>query len=85
LIRDRKPSSPSAEVRVGATWQLEPSLNFYRRRYGLKWIKPLLRDGADGDFDYYVLLPADYWLIKTRNLKVLFSDPLSQAVVALKP
>jgi hypothetical protein len=51
----------------------------------LKWIKPVLRDGADGDFDYYALLPADHWLIKTRNLKVLFSDPLSQAVVAVKP
>jgi hypothetical protein len=83
LIRDRQAMRPLAGVRVGATWQLEPSMNFYRRRYRLDWMEPLDRRGADGEFDYYILHAADARLIKTRGLRVLYANRLSDVHLAV--
>ena len=76
-IRER----PVREARVGATWELEPSLNFYRDRYRLSWVAPVTREGADGNFDYYFLLPEDHRLVNRRNLRVIFNDQVSGLVV----
>ncbi len=74
LIRERHEQRPAARVRVGNSWLYEPSLNFYRRRYGLTWMEPPTRQGPDGDYDFYVLLDEDATLIKKRGLRVLYSD-----------
>jgi len=82
LIRERQSRSPLPEARVGANWMLEPTLNFYRRLYGMNWMIPVERGSPDGDFDYYVLLPEDYHVAKKRDLTVLYSDPFSGARLA---
>lgn len=73
------------EVRVGASWELEPSTNFYRRRFRLAWLKPVEGTGPDGDYDYYYLMPRDAGLIEKRNLRVVLRDPLTGSVLAEKP
>ncbi len=63
--------------RVGASWELEPTLNYYGAA-----IEPVLRNSPDGEYDYYVLLPSDYGVILRRRLKEVYRDPLSEAVLA---
>jgi 4-amino-4-deoxy-L-arabinose transferase-like glycosyltransferase len=83
LIRERHAGQPAGRVRVGVTWELEPGMNFYRRMYKLDWMEPPTRNGADGDFDYYVLTARDTPLIKKRGLSVIFSDHVSGTVLAV--
>jgi hypothetical protein len=71
------------KVRVGISWSLEPSMNFYRRMYGLTWMEPLNRHGPAGSFDYYVLLPPETSLADKLGLSVLYRDALSEAVLAV--
>ena len=82
LLRERHRAAPAERVRLGATWVLEPSLNFYRHRYHLDWIQRVTRTGPDGDYDYYVLLAADKGLIERRRLRPLYTDPVSEATLA---
>ncbi len=76
LLRLRHPR------RVGASWELEPALNYYRARYRVEGMEPVMRNSPDGEYDYYVLLPSDYGVISRRGLKEVYRDPLSQAVLA---
>ena len=40
---------------IGIDWSFEPSVNFYRIKYDLFWIKQADRSGPDNVFDYYIL------------------------------
>jgi len=82
IIRCDYPDSPRPQVRVGATWVLEPTLNFYRRRYRLAWMSPVERSNPDADFDYYVLLTEDHAVASKRSLRILFADPFAGILLA---
>ncbi|HSW49723.1 MAG TPA: hypothetical protein VLH09_06080, partial [Bryobacteraceae bacterium] len=82
LIRERQARRPLPKVRVGNTWLFAPSVNFYRRMYGLDWMAPLDRRGADGEFDYYVLHQQDAVLLQKRSLRVLYRDPFAEVYFA---
>jgi hypothetical protein len=73
------------EVRLGTTWPLEAGCNFYRRRFRLDWMKPVDRNGADGEFDHYYLEQSDAGLIEKRKLRTLFRDSETGTVLAEKP
>jgi hypothetical protein len=77
-------NSAGRPIRIGVSWQFEPSINFYRRRLRLDWLNEVDRRGPDGDFDFYYLMPPDFSVIEKRNLRTLFRDPLSEAVLAAK-
>src|SRR5262249_50701796 len=47
-------SESSRTVTIGATWNLEAPLNFYRRRYRLDWMRPVERNIPVPKGDYYV-------------------------------
>lgn len=88
LIRAQQAVEQKSKVRIGATWLFEPSLNFYRQRYGLRWMERLTRDGPHGDYDYYLLHPLvgeDIELVARRGLRVLYRDGFSGAVLARPP
>lgn len=70
---------------VGATWQLEPVINFYRVSWGLNWMGPVYRQSPDNSFDYYLLAFADTPLVERRHLKTLLRDRLPGTVVAKRP
>ncbi len=82
-IREREARQPRPRVRIGASWVFEPSLNFYRQRFRLRWLENITRDGPRGDYDYYVLAGDDVSLAAAMNLEVLRRDPLSGAVLAV--
>jgi hypothetical protein len=69
-------------VRVGATWQLEPVIDFYRVSWGLDWMDPVYRQSPDGSFDYYLLAFGDTSLVERRHLKILLRDRLSGSILA---
>jgi hypothetical protein len=83
VIRQRQTRQPLRRVRVGISWVLEPSMNFYRRMYNLDWMEPLDRKGPDGDFDYYMLTEQDVRLIKSKDLSVLYADEPSGITLAV--
>jgi hypothetical protein len=85
LIRDRGPRPDGRPVRVGATWLLEPCLNYYRDRLALPWIAPILRVPFDREFDYYAVWGDDKRLVTQRHLQPIFDDPVSEQVLAVPP
>jgi hypothetical protein len=84
ILRDLHRNKPGARVQLGVNWVFEPALNFYRHRYHLDWIEPVTRAGPDGDYDYYVLLPKDAPAMEKMHLRPLYTDPLSEATLAVQ-
>jgi hypothetical protein len=83
IAADHAAHPKAAAVRVGSTWVLQNSLNFYRKRQHLGWMSEVQRSDLQGaPFDYYVLVGDDRSLIEKLRLRVLYTDGLSGAVVA---
>ncbi len=82
LRSDHQHASVRNVVRIGATWQLEPVLNFYRVAWNLDWVAPVYRQSPSGSFDYYALAYGDTDLVERLNLRVLLRDRLSGTVLA---
>ena len=59
-------------------------MNFYRRMYRLGWLEPLTRDGPEGTYDYYVLLKEQAPLVRKLRLSVLYRDPVSGEILAVR-
>lgn len=72
----------AASVRVGASWPLDPALNYYRERRGLTWLEPLARQGPDGEYDYYILCEPEQDRIARYQLHVIYRGAVSGTVVA---
>ena len=70
-------------VRVGASWQLEPSLNFYRDKDRLTWMLPVERGSLVPGAGFYVLMAADRPVIGTLELKTMEEWPRSGSVLAV--
>jgi hypothetical protein len=85
IVRAGRPDHDARRVRIGATWQLSPVIDFYRVAWRLDWIDPVSRASPDNQFDYYVLLYGDTALVERRGLKTLLKDSLSGAVLARRP
>jgi hypothetical protein len=81
-IRASHAIEPFARVRVGATWQLEPVINFYRVAWALDWMDPVYRESPAGSYDYYMLSFDDTALVERLNLQPLMRDRLSGSVLA---
>jgi hypothetical protein len=82
IVRAQHAAKADARVRVGASWELEPGINFYRAMWQLEWIDPVFRESPDADYDYYLLLRDDASLIERRRLKLLLKDDLSHSALA---
>jgi hypothetical protein len=82
IVRTDHEAKPGRRVKVGATWQLEPVINFYRVAWGLDWMDPVYRESPDRVNDYYLLAYGDTSLVEKLRLKPLLSDRLSGTVLA---
>lgn len=51
--------SPSKQIRLGINWLFEPSTNFYRYTWNLKWLNPTHRRGVNKNDDYLYVLKTD--------------------------
>lgn len=85
LDQRHKDSAPNS-VKLGVSWISQASLTFYRAIKG-SWMAPVTREGLySRDYDYYVIAPRCDNLpsvLKTKHLRVLYSDPVSEAVLAV--
>lgn len=85
VVRAEHAHRPGTRVSVGASWQLEPVINFYRVAWGLDWMDPMVRESPDYRFEYYLLAFGDTSLVESRHLKPLLRDRLSGTVLAKRP
>jgi hypothetical protein len=80
------------DVRVGGTWWYEPEINFYRRRYNAKWMKPYdIKDRsyfwespnslAPADYDYYIFTPANDPGLTRPQARRIFEDGKTHVTV----
>jgi hypothetical protein len=77
---------PRAEVTVVASWTVEQTLNFYRQRYRLHWMKPVQRTDSVTTGDYYVLQGPqgqDRVLVEKLGLTKLYENEAALLVVAV--
>ncbi|HEY2013083.1 MAG TPA: hypothetical protein VGH38_06245 [Bryobacteraceae bacterium] len=72
---------------IGTNWRYVAVLNFYRRKSGHETLhEVLLERPIPPGRDLYVLFPEDdEAFIRTQGLKVVYHDPLSDSVVAIRP
>jgi hypothetical protein len=82
IVRAERPGNPTARVRIGATWQLEPVINYYRVAWRMDWIDPVYRESPNNRYDYYLLAYDDTGLVERLHLKPLLRDRLSGTVLA---
>jgi len=52
--RDRCERFPDEEIRVGAYWALEPSLNYYRSLRAYQWMQTVVRDSLETGSPHYI-------------------------------
>lgn len=81
-ISRRVPKPQPGTIRLGNSWQLEPSLNFYAWKDNLAWLQPVTRAPIGPGADYYVLMAADRDAIDRLHLTVLYTGPNSGTVLA---
>jgi hypothetical protein len=81
---------PAGSIKIAATWWLQPTLEFYRRRYSIAALRPVQRYDVTplGGFDYYVLdLKADPTIHdgNVKRLQPLISEPAAGVLLAKEP
>ncbi len=81
LMRDHKPTA-DRKVVVAGSWQLEPSVNFYRVSDHLDWMAEMERGTPKPGADFYVLLKQDSHWISDLHLKVLYQGKQSETILA---
>jgi hypothetical protein len=85
VLQEKNQFNSARQMKVGVTWKLDFSLNFYRRMYQANWLAKVTRDPPPqaGGFDYYVLLPEDRDIARRLGLQVIYVDPVSGQEVAI--
>jgi hypothetical protein len=83
-IRDRHDPGSKRQVRLGATWALVPSMNFYRDRYEADFVERVRRlPDYPPDADYYVIAGAMPGPPPPESLVVLYHNPTTGTTLAL--
>ncbi|HTS51626.1 MAG TPA: glycosyltransferase family 39 protein [Bryobacteraceae bacterium] len=81
LIREHKPAADRKAV-VEGSWQLEPSINFYRVSDHLDWMQEVERATPKPGADFYLLLAQDSHFVNDLHLKILFQGNQSGTILA---
>jgi len=82
LIRAEHATAPDRIVRVGVTWLIEPSFNFYRQSLDLRWMAPATRAGLIGAYDYFVFWRDDRRNVRTLGLREIARDDVAETILA---
>jgi hypothetical protein len=78
LDRARRERGFARPVRLGITWLMEPSINYYRVHRRLDWLLPVTRSGlADRNPDFCFWTPKDYDAARALDLADLAAYPTS--------
>ena len=73
--------SPSKQMRLGISWLLEPSTNFYRYTWNLDWMNPTHRRGVHKNDDYIYMFKLDKEYEEFKNKPILHNYELSGLVL----
>jgi hypothetical protein len=76
-------NKPPGSVRVGGSWQFEPSLNFYRDKDRLVGMQPVDRAPITPGYDYYVIRSEDRGAMKNVGLKPVYEGAVSGSILAV--
>lgn len=70
--RDRAGSETrSTVVSIGDSWQMEPSLNFYRVTHNYTWLAPVTKAAVtDGHYDYVYGFEADVTQLRDQSVRL---------------
>ncbi len=72
---------PNKQMRLGINWLFEPSTNFYRYTWDLKWLNPTHRKGISTYDDYFYIFKTDKESSLAANKLVLFSNEQTGSVL----
>jgi hypothetical protein len=82
-IRGRHSAASTTAERVGVTWFMNESFNFYRAMYGLSWMAKATRDTPAGYYDYYYVVQSDLPLLQHLAPQELYRDPTAGTILAV--
>lgn len=82
LSREYEKGFRGRKIRLGINWELEPSINFYRKVNGFSWLERVTRDGLVGEYDYYYYLQKDRAQMEERGVKTIRIYPLTGNTLA---
>jgi hypothetical protein len=80
VIRERHAKEDGREIKVGASWFVADSINFYREMYRANWIESVTRAGPDCYYDYYILAPTDLPVARRYDLEQIYRDEVSESI-----
>jgi dolichyl-phosphate-mannose-protein mannosyltransferase len=82
--RDHATRSRSSSVRLGDTWLMEPSLNFYRVTRHETWLAPVTRRPVtEGHYDYVYGLESDVDQLRDRTITLATYADTKTALVRI--
>lgn len=81
-IRSHKPDVAGRKLTIAGSWQLEPSLNFYRVSDRLDWLAEVDRGEPKPGADFYVLLSQDSRFLNELHLKTIYKGARSGTILA---
>jgi len=84
LIQKDSLGKVDASLRVSSTWLHQPTLEFYRRIWDMRALRPVLRlePAPLTGFDFYVASAGDYEPAKKAGLRVVLDDPDIEVILA---
>lgn len=78
-----KAPKPPGQIRLGVSWVLEPSLNYYRDVRHATWLMPVQRDGVGGVRQFYAATVEDQNTALWISLKQIYKGPISGTALAV--
>jgi hypothetical protein len=82
LIRDHQNDEIKKDtIKIGNDWVFEPTLNFYRQTWNIRWLLPADREGLTERDDYEYILNDDPGKLKNKNYSVIFSSEQSNTML----
>jgi len=82
LLEEIRRENPGRNVRIGISWQLEPSTEFYRTARGWQWYETASREALQPGLDAYLLIEQDKGQMATLNLEPVRRGAVSGTIWA---
>lgn len=81
VLQQKQQEQPNKKIQLGVNWLFEPSTNFYRIIWDLKWLAPTHRNGISNTDDYLYLFLTDKEWQNYQHLPKLLENKVSNTVL----
>ena len=82
FLEEIRRENPGRNVRIGVSWQLEPSTQFYRTTRSWTWYETDSREALQPGLDVYLLLAQDRDKLAALNLEAVRTGDVSGTILA---